>query len=133
MIRRTGRGSTPKELTLVFADRHVVDAGVPLSHQAMLAEQPVLVTVCAIPRAFAVPPFVSKAHGDAIVGKGPKLLDESIFGFLLPFAGQEFDDRRSALNELAPIPPLAVDRIGHGHFRRIATVPCVFRLANFLD
>src|SRR5271169_4476185 len=133
MIRRTGRGSTPKELTLVFADRHVVDAGVPLSHQAMLAEQPVLVTVSPIPCAFAVAPFVSEAHSDAIVGKGPKLLDESILGFLLPFAGQEFDDRRSALDELAPISPLAVDRIGRGHSRRIAGVPGVFRLTNFLD
>ena len=56
-------------------------------------ELPVLVAVGAEPLAGVVVPLVGEAHGDAVVGEGPELLDQPVVELALPLAGQEGDDR----------------------------------------
>lgn len=61
----------PVEQALFWLDRQIVDAGKAPLHEALLVEFPILVAVTTEPQSGIVMPFISKAHGDAIVGKGP--------------------------------------------------------------
>ena len=91
-------------------------------HEAVRAELPILVSVGTEPGSGSVVPFISEAHGDAAAIEGPQFLNEPVFEFLLPFAGEEFDDRWPALNELGAVSPPAIDRIGERDLFRIAGV-----------
>jgi len=86
---------------VVFAvalfDRQIVDTGDAQAHQAMLVEFPVLVSVAAEPVAAIIVPFIRKADGDAVLSKGPDLLDQAVVEFALPFARQECFDGVAAL------------------------------------
>src|SRR5690606_20547875 len=101
----------PAEQALLFRNRQVVDAGMARAHQAALVERPVLVAVGAEPVAAVVAPLVGEAHGDAVVGKRPQLLDQPVLKFARPLALEERDDRRAAGEYLRPVPPAAVRRI----------------------
>ena len=89
------------ERPVVFApalfDRQIVDAGDAQTHQAMLAEFPVLVAVAAEPVAAVVVPLIGKAYGDAVLSIGPDLLDKAVIEFTLPFACQKGFDGVAAL------------------------------------
>jgi hypothetical protein len=89
------------ERPVVFAvalfDRQIVDTGDAQAHQAMLVEFPVLVSVAAEPVAAIIVPFIRKADGDAVLSKGPDLLDQAVVEFALPFARQECVDGVAAL------------------------------------
>jgi 2-keto-3-deoxy-L-rhamnonate aldolase RhmA len=74
---------------LALFDWQIVDAGDAQTHQAMLVEFPVLVAVAAEPVAAVVVPFIGKAYGDAVLSKGPDLLDQPVVEFMLPFACQK--------------------------------------------
>ena len=111
MIRRAG-ALRPAIEAFGFGDRPVVDAGEAPLHQIFAVERPIFVTVGTEPLAAVVMPLIGEAHGDAVAGEGPKLLDQAVVQFTRPFAGQEFDDLGAANRKLGPVPPLAVGRIG---------------------
>src|SRR5438477_12828792 len=105
-----GRARTrqPEEFALSRRDRHIVDARLAPAHQTVAVELPLLVAIGAEPVAAIVAPFILEAHRDAIVVERPKLLDQEVVDFLRPFAGEEGDDRRSALEEFSAVPAAAV-------------------------
>src|SRR5688572_21580830 len=82
----------PMELALGLRDRQVVDAGVSTLHEPEHIELPILVAIRAIPLAGVVSPLVSEAHGNAVIGEGPKLLDQSVVELAAPLAGKELDN-----------------------------------------
>jgi len=75
MIHRARSQATPQKLSLIVADRRIVNTSVSNTHQAVLVEFPKLVAVAAKPAAFVIVPFVAKADGDPIFTKIPQLLD----------------------------------------------------------
>ena len=89
--------SGPAEAAIFFRNRDIVDAGFAAAHQAVLVELPLLVAVGAMPLPGIVMPLVLKPHRDAIAVERPEILDQAILLFLLPFAGEERDDRGAAL------------------------------------
>src|SRR3954468_2079176 len=122
----------PMILALVLLDWKIVDAGDAQAHQAMLVELPVLVAIAAKPLPAVVVPLVGKAHRDPAVAKRPDFLDEAVVEFAVPFARQERLDRFAALQELGPVTPAAVDRIGERDACRIARVPGILGHARLL-
>ena len=68
----------PVIFALAVFDRQIVDAGDPLSHQALFVEFPILVAIATKPIAGIVVPFICKAHGYPVVAKRPDLLDQPI-------------------------------------------------------
>ena len=79
----------PPELPLRLADRHVIDARVPLGHVALRIEAPVLIAVRAKPLAVGVVPLVDETHRDAVAGDRPELLDQAVLLLLGPLPRQE--------------------------------------------
>src|ERR1700733_6099021 len=122
----------PPILTLSLRQGQVVDAREAHPHQPVLVEFPVLVSIAAKPLAAVVVPFVGETHGDAIVPKGPQLLDETVIELARPFARQERLDGLAALEELRAVSPAAVRGVREGHSRWIAAVPCVLGQTHFL-
>ncbi len=126
MICRSRRCPIPEELSLAFLDRHIVDAGVAVCHQAVLIEQPVLVAVGAEPLTRIVVVFIGKADRDTVGAVRPHLLDEAVLMLAAPLVAQEVDDLSPACHEHRAIAPDAVDGICLGHELWIATIPRVF-------
>src|SRR5260370_41793569 len=108
--RMTARAAAKRPVVFALAvfDRQIVDAGDAQAHQAVLVEFPVLVAVAAKPVAAVVVPFIGEAHADAVLPKGPDLLDQSVVELPLPFAGVKVSDRGPALHEFASVSPPAV-------------------------
>jgi hypothetical protein len=79
--------------SLAWLQRKVIDAGDAKPHQAMPVELPVFIALAAELGSAVVVPFIGEAHGVAVVGKDPELLDEAIVDFLRPFASEECLDR----------------------------------------
>src|SRR5260221_10735615 len=121
---------------MVFAvvrfDWKIVDAGDAPAHQPMLVELPVLVAIAAEPVIAVVMPFISEAHSDAVLAKGPEFLDESVIEFAVPFARQKRFDGATALDEFRAIAPAAVGRVGRRNPHGIAGIPSIFRQTHFL-
>ena len=88
------------EATVLFGDLDVVDAGLTTAHQTVLVELPLFVPVGAMPLAIGVVPFILEANCDAVAVERPEILDQAIVLFLLPFTGEEFDDRSATFNKL---------------------------------
>src|SRR3954451_14340480 len=131
MIVRTA-AERPIIFARAFGDRQIVDAGDAQPHQSMFVKFPILVAVAAEPIAAIVVPFISEAHGDAIVAKCPDFLDQAIIELAIPFSCQERFDFCAALQELTAIAPPAVRRVGLRDACRITRVPGVFRQARLL-
>src|SRR5262245_65886240 len=68
----------PAILAFALRDRRIVDARDAHAHEALLVELPVLVAVAAEPVIAVVVPLVGEAHCDAVVAKGPELLDQPV-------------------------------------------------------
>src|SRR5262245_7686899 len=100
----------PAVLAVGLGAGMLVDAGAAAGHQPALVELPVLVAVGAEPEAVVVVVLVGEAHGDAVAGEGPQLLDQAVVELLRPLAAQEGLDRRAPVDELDAIAPLAVGR-----------------------
>src|SRR5262245_24433040 len=98
-VGRAWPGRRPAEAALAFLDRDIVDAGLAPPHQAMLVELPLLVAIGAMPLPGAVVPFILEAYRDAVLVERPEVFDQAIIELLFPFAGEEGDDRFSALKE----------------------------------
>src|SRR5439155_14195280 len=96
-------------------------------------ELPVFVSVGAEPVTAVVVPLVREANGDAIAVHRPELLDQTVVQLPGPLAPQELHDGLTAVNELGPIPPYAVDRVCERHAFRVTAVPGVFREPDLLD
>src|SRR6266852_3268858 len=122
----------PVIFALAIFDRQVVDAGDAPSHQALVVELPILVTVATKPGAGIVVPFICKAHGYPVVAKRPNLLDQPIVQLTIPFAREKCLDRLVATNELGAVAPEAIHRIGKRYFGRIARVPGILGEARLL-
>src|SRR4051794_13190461 len=92
-VQRNGRavalGPWPVEAPVVLGDRHVVDARLPASRQAVVVELPVLIAVGAPPAAVRVVPFVLEAYGDAVAGERPEILAQDVVELPLPLANEE--------------------------------------------
>ena len=73
-----------------------------------------------------VMPFVGEAHGNAIVVKGPNLLDEPVVELAVPLARQERLDGLAALEKLRAVPPAAIGCVGERDASGIARIPSVF-------
>src|SRR5262249_38017584 len=112
----------PAILALALLDRHIVDARDAQAHEALLVELPVLVAIAAEPVTAVVVPLVSEAHRDAVVAKGPELLDQPVVELAVPLPPEERLDRLASLQELRAIAPAAVGRVGEGDARGIARV-----------
>src|SRR5262249_3628991 len=113
-------------------DRQIVDAREAPSHEALLGEFPVLVAVAAEPVARVVVPFVGEAHGNAVTGAGPELLDEPIVELLRPLALQEGPHLLAAPGKLAAVAPLRVLGIDLHDAVRVAGIPGVLCATDLL-
>src|SRR5690242_12251286 len=132
MLGRT-RACRPAVKARRFSDRQIVDAGVALAHQSVLVERPILVAVRAIPLAGIVVPFVREAHGDAVFGTGPELLDQAIIELFRPFALEECDDRVAAGEEFSAIAPSTIDAVRKRYTLGVAAVPSVLGHPHLQD
>mmetsp|Transcript_27893 Transcript_27893/g.52176 ORF Transcript_27893/g.52176 Transcript_27893/m.52176 type:complete len:205 (+) Transcript_27893:686-1300(+) len=99
-------------------------------HVAKGVKLPVLVAMSAEPLAVFVMPFITKAHGDPVIGMGPDLFDEAIAVFPGPFAGQESLHLGATVQEFIPVAPCGVPRIGQRDLCGIAAVPCILGHAD---
>src|SRR5262249_3087135 len=95
----------PAILALRLVDRHVVDAGVPDPHQALVVELPVLVPVGPEPLARRVAELVGEAHRDAVGPERPQLLDQPVLQLVGPLPLEEGDDLAAPVEELRAVPP----------------------------
>lgn len=100
------------EPPLGLGDAHVVPAHLALAHEAVGGEGPVLEAVGAPPPALGVVPLVPELHGDAVVAEGEELLAQPVRALALPLARQERRDRLPPLQELVPVAPDRVRRVG---------------------
>src|SRR5262245_66503915 len=97
---------------LACSDGQIVDARDATLHESSIVELPVLVAVGAIPVARIVMPLIRETHGNAVALTGPEFFDEPVVQLPRPFASQELLNRLPASQELGPIAPNAVGRIG---------------------
>src|ERR1044071_9979843 len=95
-------------------------------HQSIGVELPVLVAVRAKPIARIVMPLKGEADLDPASFKNPQFLDQPIVQLLPPFAGEELDDRRPALEKFRPIAPPAIYGICQRYLFRVTTVSPIF-------
>jgi hypothetical protein len=76
--------------------------------------------------------FVGVAHGDAVAGEGPQLLDQAVLQFAVPLAGEEGLGLFTAAAELGTVAPMGIEG-GECDLGRVAAVPAVLGQADFLD
>jgi len=112
--------------------RAIMVVGLPPPHQGDRVEFPWLIAIGPEPIVGGVAPFILETHRDAVLVKAPKLLDQTIVELFRPFARQEVDDGRAALQKFGPVAPATVLGVGAGDLDRIAPIPGVFGEADFL-
>src|SRR3954454_118415 len=122
----------PMIFAVGLADWQGVDARKAAAHQATLVELPIFVAVGPEPIATVVVPLISEAHRDAILVEGPQLLDQAVVQLTIPFTCQERLDLVTALHELRPVPPSAVQCVGERHALGITAVPGILGKADLL-
>jgi hypothetical protein len=110
----------------------IVDAGKTELHVAKFIKLPVLIPVSPIPLPGVVVEFVLEADGDAVLGESPEGLLQAVIEFAIPFAPEEFDDLRPAMQELGAVTPLCVLGVGKRDALWIAGVPSIFGGLDFL-
>ena len=118
MIFRSWSGKFPVKFTVCFSDANVVDARVPMRHQTVVIELPVLVPVGPVPLTLRRLELVAVSCRNPVVGKRPELFDESVIQFLRPLIFEELDDFITALQERIAVPPDAVGSIGQCGLKR---------------
>src|SRR5664279_2209890 len=123
-IRTTAK--RPTELSFALVDRSVVDTGDTSAHQSVLVELPVFVAVTAKPLAGVVVPLVGEAHCNAVLTKGPELLDEAIIQLTVPLLREKGLDGISSAHELGAASPATIQRTALGHRIGVSRIPCIF-------
>src|SRR5215472_7754343 len=78
VIRWPGAAAIPMVLPVSLTNWQVVNAGDSTAHKSLLVELPVFIAIGSEPVSRVVVEFVSKTHGDAIVGGDPQLLDQPV-------------------------------------------------------
>ena len=73
MIGWPGGGPIPEIFSICWPDGEVVDASEAALHQTVVSKFPILVTVGAEQVVRIIVPFVSKTHGNPVIGKCPQL------------------------------------------------------------
>src|SRR5215213_8780021 len=104
----------PLEGSLLRRDGVLVNRRMPVLHQPVRVEFPILIPIGSEPGAAIVVMLVCEPHSDPVSGKRPELLDQTVFELLRPFPGEERFDCRTTDDELRAVPPMAVDGIGQG-------------------
>src|ERR1700682_1053740 len=131
-IRRPWARRGPVKAAVFLGNRNIVDAGFAAAHQADFVELPLLVAVGAMPLPGIVMPLVLKAHRDVVAVERPEMLDQAIFMFLRPFAGEERNDRGAAFEKFGALTQAAVLGICQCYAFGIARIPGVFGHAGLL-
>src|SRR4051794_35640085 len=90
----------PPELAVGVRNRVLIDAGVSGTHEAVLGELPVLIAVGSEPVSAVIVVLVSVADRDAVLGKGPELLDKAVIELFRPFPSQKRLDSVTPSHEL---------------------------------
>jgi len=110
------------EPPLVFGYQNIISAHLPLAHSAVLSERPVLKTVTPLPlhAIMRVLILVPELHRDLVIGECEQLLAQAVVLFLLPFLGQEVNNRICAREESVAVPP---DGVGCVRFRACNGMP----------
>ena len=130
LVRSPAQG--PPERALRLSDGPIVDARDASLHEAIRIELPVLVAIGPEPVARVVAPFIGETHGDAVSLAGPQFLDQPVVQLPRPFAHEELLDRRAAGDELRPVAPYAIGRVGQRHALCVTAVPRVLGHAHLL-
>jgi hypothetical protein len=112
----------PKELTIRLCDRHLVDAGMAVRHKSVCGKKPVFVAIGAEPLSAVVAILIGIPHCDPVVSGGPQLLDEPVFVFLIPLAGDERLGFCTIFREFNPVTPTRMKGVGECNFCRISRV-----------
>src|SRR5215510_6085265 len=114
--RRPPLGVWPRaeDAPLGLADRNVINAGLPASHEAIIVELPQLVAVAAIPLATDVMALVLEPDRDPVAMERPHVLAQGVVKLPAPLAAQEIDDFGPAVEELVAVPPHRVFGIRAG-------------------
>jgi hypothetical protein len=120
------------EVSVLFLNGQVIDAGVSFFHQAVVVELPVFVAIGAIPLAVGVMEFIFEADCYTMAGEGPEFLFEFIVEFALPFAGEELNDLLSAIEEFGAVAPFGIGGIGERYFFGVTGIPGIFGQLDFL-
>jgi hypothetical protein len=124
--------SIPMKASLGFHDWLVVDAGMTIADKSPLIELPIFVSITAEPVSRVVPILISEPQSDPVVRERPKLVDQPIFQFAVPFTGKKLYDFFTTLKCIDPISPSTVCRIAARYIYRIASIPRIFASADFL-
>src|SRR2546430_9381887 len=103
----TVRTSSERPVILAFRipDRQVIDGGKAESHQAVLLELPVLVSVGAEPIPRVVMALIGKADGNTIAFKCPQFFNQAVIQLSVPLAGKESHDLFPSIHKFPPISP----------------------------
>jgi hypothetical protein len=116
----------PMKLAVFFIDWYIVDRCMTLSHKAISIKFPIFVSMRAEPFSGLVMILVTVTNGDAVVGKGPQLLDQTIVKLSFPFSTQEIANFPSAFDKVGSIPPDGVFCVRHFDLVGVLGVPTVF-------
>lgn len=116
----------PSEYPFFLPDRLLIDAGETPLHQTICRKFPIFIAVSAEPVAAIVAVFVGISHGNAIVGEGPKLLDESVVQLFRPFPFEKCLRLCASPRKFSTIAPLRLLGIGQGYPGRVTAVPPIF-------
>lgn len=121
----------PVETPVCRADRHIVNAGFAPAHQTVFVKLPLLVAVGPKPVDGVVMPLVLESNGDSVVMESPKLFDQPVIELSGPLAAKKLDDRLAPGKKLGAIAPAAVFRVGKRDSLGLASIPRIFRDADF--
>src|SRR5229473_353912 len=113
------------QLQLISTAAYVPGSGETTAHQPIRGELPVFIAIGPEPVARVIMPLIREAHRDTSVMKGPELFDEAVVQFFGPFALEELHNGLAPYQELAAVPPRAVQGIGQRDPCGVAGVPGV--------
>ena len=120
-----GPGAGQKNFRSASRDGDVVDAGLAAAHQAAVVELPQLVAVAAAPVAGGVAPLVLNRTAIRSSVNAHRAFTSRYSRSLRPLPAQEPPDGVPARDELPPVPPHRVLRVGQADPLRVPGVPGV--------
>src|SRR6204780_5212570 len=127
-----GPRASAEDPPLGLIDRHVVDAGLPPPHLPGVGERPQFVAIAAVPLTRGGAALVLEADTDPAAVECPQVLSQPIVQFAAPLTAQEPDDLSPASDELIPVSPDRVLRVGAGDPFRVPAIPGILGGLHFL-
>ncbi len=113
------------EQAIAFSNRHFVDACVPVRHQAVLCEFPVLVTIGTEPLTIIIAIFVGVAYSDAVAGESPGSPDRRYSCSLFHLRAQMQASSRLVANSTRF--RQRVSNVSQSNLGGVTAVPAVFK------